>query len=65
MPVLRSGTFSQVELRPASALATIATPTGSPAGPRAPLEAAASVQPVRQPAQQDDQTVEDDETLAQ
>jgi hypothetical protein len=65
MPVLRSGTFSQVELRPASALGTIATPTGSPAAPGASLEAAASVQHVRQPAQQEDQTVEDDEILAQ
>ena len=65
MPVLRSGTFSQVELRPASALATIATPPGSPAAPGASLEAAAAVPPVPQPAQQEDQTVEDDETLAQ
>ena len=65
MPVLRSGTFSQVELRPASALGTIATPTGSPAAPGASLEAAVPVPPVPQPTQQDDQTVEDDEILAQ
>jgi hypothetical protein len=65
MPVLRSGTFSQVELRPASALGTIAMPTGSPAAPGASLEAGAAVPPFPQPAQQEDQTVEDDEILAQ
>jgi hypothetical protein len=65
MPVLRSGTFSQVELRPASALGTIATPTGSPAAPGASLEAAAALPPVGRPTQQEDQTVEDDEILAQ
>lgn len=67
MAVLRSGTFSQVELRPASALVTVAVPTAPPLGPGPSLETAGAGPPVRPPGQQQqDQTVEENfETLAQ
>jgi hypothetical protein len=64
LPVLRSGTFSQVELRPSASLAAVPTPAGGPVVPDASLEAPVPGAPPRQPTQED-QTVDDYDILAQ